>query len=133
MEACLTFGFGPESPRGVECIGVFGVAEEYGLSPAAEVRPAEVVDDVDRRWRLGMDGRGGESSEIRWTLAEVKLGGSGDEIVDLRIFRTANEDDGLALRADPGREIGVDRPLFVVGVIVLAAEEYVGELFVGRP
>src|SRR5699024_6843641 len=123
MEACRAFGFGPESPRGVECMPVFGVAtEECGLSPTAEVRPAEVVDDIDGRWRLGMDGSGGGSSGIRWTLAEVKLGVSVAEMVDLRVFRTANEDDGLALtlRADPGREIGVDRPLFVVGVIVLA-------------
>lgn len=96
------------------------------------MRPAEVVDDIDWRWRLGMYGKGCESSEIRWTLAEVKPGGSADETVKLRVFRTASEDDGRVLRADPGRDIGVDRPLFVVGVIVLAAEEYAGELFVGR-
>lgn len=134
IETCLAFGFGPESPSGVEWAPALGVAtEEYGLSPAADVRPAEVADEIDRRWRLGIDGRGGESSEIRWTLADVKLGGSADETVDFRVFRTAKEDDGRALRADPGRDIGVDRPLFVVGVIVVAGEEYAGEEFVGRP
>lgn len=144
MDTCLAFGFGPESPRGVECDVVFGVAaEEKGLSPAAEVKPADVADDMDRRCRFGIDGNGGESSEIRCTFAEVKLEGSALDMVDFLVFRTAIEDAGRALRAEPGREIGVDLPLGVdlpfgvdrpllAGVIV-GAGEYPGELCVGRP
>jgi hypothetical protein len=112
---------------------VLGVVAENGLSPIAEDMPTEVVDDIDRRCRLGIGGSAGESSLIRWTLADVKLGGSVPEIVDFRVLRTAREDEGRALSAEPGLDIGVDRPLLVVGVIVVAGEEYAGELLVGRP